>query len=147
MDDIGVDGTVYEVVDATARGIIGDGQLDPGFTATNLTGAANELKSNLTDLSAIDSATTPSVMSVNDTFQIPAYILAHHIIIVSARRQGLGNSACFNLGDLEGYDNGFYLAASSTSGYRLKCSSSGVLTLIEIVGGANNPNLIITGIL
>ena len=50
MDDIEVDGTIYEVVDSAAREIIGDGQLDPGFTATNLTGAANELKSNLTSL-------------------------------------------------------------------------------------------------
>lgn len=49
MNDIEVDGTVYEVVDSAARGIIGDGQLDPGFTATNLTGAANELKSKLAD--------------------------------------------------------------------------------------------------
>ena len=50
VDKIELDSTVYEVKDAAARTIIGDGQLDPGFTATNLTGAANELKSNLTTL-------------------------------------------------------------------------------------------------
>ena len=55
MVDIEVDGTVYEVVDSAARGIIGDGQLDPGFTATDLTGAANELKSNLTELGTAES--------------------------------------------------------------------------------------------
>ena len=49
VDKIELDSTVYEVKDAAARSIIGDGQLDPGFTATDLTGAANELKSNLDD--------------------------------------------------------------------------------------------------
>ena len=58
MVDIEVDGTVYEVVDATARVIIGDGQLDPGFTATDLTGAANELKSNLVKYLKINNVIT-----------------------------------------------------------------------------------------
>ena len=64
MNDIEVDGTVYEVVDATARVIIGDGQLDPDFTATNLTGAANELKSNLDELA--------SYLSNSDTVSVQA---------------------------------------------------------------------------
>ena len=67
MDDIEVDGTVYEVVDAAARGIIGDGQLDPGFTATDLTGAANELKSNIGTLNSSKARIQDAVTSSSST--------------------------------------------------------------------------------
>ena len=42
-----LDNVIYELADADARTIIGDGQLDPDFTATDLTGACNELNSKL----------------------------------------------------------------------------------------------------
>ena len=50
---MGLDNVIYELADADARTIIGDGQLDPDFTATDLTGACNELNSNLSNLKGV----------------------------------------------------------------------------------------------
>ena len=85
---------------------------------------------------AVDSAESSGIVGVNGTWQIPTAVLNHTLVIVSIRRQGLGNSAIFSVDDLKARDNGFMLASSPTQYGILKCDSNGVLTVLTL----NNMN-------
>lgn len=116
------------------------------WDATTLGAEDREIKQSLSDLATVDTGDSPSILNVNDTFQIPANVWKHNLIIVSARRQGLGNSTVFRKSDLASFDAGFNLMASNTESYRLKCSNTGVLTLISKTSGLNEPFITTTGI-
>ena len=73
-------GTELGVSDAEARAIIGDGVLDPSFNASDLTGAANELKSSLSGLIKFKrSSRTVSTAAGSDfwSLTIPASITGY----------------------------------------------------------------------
>lgn len=82
----------------------------------------------------VHSGMSTGTVGVNSTYQIPANVLGHTLIIVSARRQGLGNSSIFEKSDLLARDNGFMLAASLTSYCIIKCSTTGLLTVTNLTG-------------
>ena len=94
------------------------------------TGVAQIL--NKPTIPTLDSAESSGVVGVNGTWQIPAAVLNHSLVIVSIRRQGVGNSAIFGVDDLKARDNGFMLASSPTSYGIVKCDSNGLLTVTNL---------------
>ena len=80
----------------------------------------------------MDAIESSSAIGVNGTYQIPATILAHSLIIVGVRRQGKGNSSIFQKDDLFARDVGFMLATNPTDYCVLKCNSSGLLTVVSL---------------
>lgn len=117
-----------------------------GMTATDAQGAIDEIKSNLTNLTAYDTGDTSSPVSVNGTYQIPADVLAHTFIIFSARRQGVGNSTLFVKDDLLLFDNGFSMMVDNSNYYKFKCSTAGLVTLIAKTNGVSDPFIHVVGI-
>ena len=103
----------------------------PSLAAVATSGSYSDLLNKPT-IPNVDLAESSSVVGVNGTWQIPATILNHALVIVSIRRQGLGNSAIFSVDDLKARDNGFMLASSPTSYGILKCDSNGLLTVAAL---------------
>lgn len=98
-------------------------------SATNTKDYIDAVSGSIPTLNVAESS---SVVGVNGTWQIPANVLAHTLVIVSVRRQGLGNSAIFTKDDLLARDNGFMLASSPTVYCTLKCSNTGLLTVTNL---------------
>ena len=103
----------------------------PSLATVATSGAYSDLSGKPT-IPTVDLAESSSVVGVNGTWQIPATILNHALVIVSIRRQGLGNSAIFSVDDLKARDNGFMLASSPNSYGILKCDSNGLLTVTAL---------------
>lgn len=104
---------------------------------------SSEVKSGL----SVDSANSPSAVSVNGTYQIPQNVLDHTFIIVGARRAGRGGSVIFSKENLITFDNAFTVMADNNTGYTLKCSSTGLITLVSINGGLSEPYILVNGLL
>ena len=131
-----LDNVIYELADADARTIIGDGQLDPDFTATDLTGACNELNNNLTDLSdrlawkRIDSDTITNLSTfcayIDNLIGSTSGYRTGYIAANIAQRIGLSN---------EGY---YYDAKANSNNYRIvivnNASGSLYKTLVKAAG-------------
>ena len=98
------------------------------------------------DTISIDSANSTNAVSLNGTYQIPANVLAHNIIIIACRRGGYGNSIIFKKDELLTFDNGFTFLATGGGYYTLKCSNTGLLTVINITN-LSDPYILVTGIL
>ena len=128
VENLGANGVSIPIADAQARADI------------------VSINNSLTQLGTVDTATSSSVISVNGTYQIPANVLAHTIIIVSCRRQGRGNSSAFLKSDLLQYDVQFMCASTSNGFYTLSCSNTGLLTVTGITG-LSEPFITVTGIL
>lgn len=132
-------------VDATGMDVI---------TATNAQGALKQLDTavdsldaRLVQLASIPAATTPTPISVNGMFQIPSNVLNCRLIAVEARRYGEGNCSIFLKTSLLYFDNGFTLNVTPTEGYTLKCSTTGLLTLVSKSSRLGDPNIVVWGIL
>lgn len=113
------------------------------WTATSIADEISEVKSGL----SVDSANSPSAVSVNGTYQIPQNVLNHTFIIVGARRAGRGGSVIFSKENLITFDNAFTVMADNNTGYTLKCSSTGLITLVSINGGLSEPYILVNGLL
>ena len=96
------------------------------------------------DLISIHSDNSPSAVSVNGTYQIPANVLAHTFIIIACRRGGFGNSIMFKKEELLTFDNGFTFLGSGGGYYTLKCSNTGLLTVTNIQN-LSEPYILVTG--
>ena len=96
------------------------------------------------DLISIHSDNSPSAVSVNGTYQIPANVLAHTFIIIACRRGGYGNSIVFKKDELLTFDNGFTFLGSGGGYYTLKCSNTGLLTVTNIQN-LSEPYILVTG--
>ena len=91
-------------------------------------------------------AQSTGVVAVSGTFQIPADVLNHNIIIVSLRRQGKGGSNAFLKSELLSFDVELGAVVSPSGYYKYRVSTSGLITLNDIVGLAE-PFITVTGIL
>lgn len=98
------------------------------------------------DVISIHSDNSPTAVSVNGTYQIPANVLAHTFIIIACRRGGYGNSIMFKKEELLTFDNGFTFIGTGVGYYTLKCSNTGLLTVTNITN-LSDPYILVTGIL
>lgn len=98
------------------------------------------------DLISIHSENSPTAISVNGTYQIPANVLSHTFIIIACRRGGYGNSIVFKKDELLTFDNGFTFLGTGGGYYTLKCSNTGLLTVTNI-SNLSEPYILVTGIL
>lgn len=98
------------------------------------------------DLISIHSDNSPTALSVNGTYQIPANVLSHTFIIIACRRGGYGNSIVFKKDELLTFDNGFTFLGTGGGYYTLKCSNTGLLTVTNI-SNLSEPYILVTGIL
>ena len=123
-------GTELGVSDAEARAIIGDGVLDPSFNASDLTGAANELKSSLDGLIKFKTVSRDITQGAGSDYwslTIPASITGYTklitgVNIVYASGGGAGGS-CYLRGYVANSDTQITAYVYNTS------SSSQSLTL------------------
>lgn len=96
------------------------------------TNTKDYIDSKVENIPTLDVEESSGAIGVNGTWQIPASVLAHTLIIISVRRQGLGNSAIFTKDDLFARDVGFMLASSPTQYCIMKCSNTGLLTITNL---------------
>ena len=113
-------------------------------TAQDLSGAVNELNSSITNLATIESAQS-STIAVGGTYQIPSNILNHKLVLVEARRQGYGGAMLFKKDNLLLMDNGFSIRATANTFYTFKCSSTGLITLVD-KSSLNEPYIFVHGL-
>jgi len=106
------------------------------MSSTDTDKVADRIEALETAMPTLDSAESSGTVGVNGTWQIPSAVLNHTLVIVSIRRQGLGNSAIFSVDDLKARDVGFMLASSPTQYGILKCDNNGLLTVLTL----NNMN-------
>ena len=133
--------TAKKVVDAFAdiEDELDDKVNTTDFLATNLpissinpTNTKDYIDAVSGDIPTLHRAESSGAVGVNGTWQIPTAVLNHALVIVSIRRQGLGNSAIFTKDDLFARDNGFMLASSPTQYGILKCDNNGLLTVLTL---------------
>ena len=117
------------------------------WTATSIADEISRIDDDKQDNLIFHSSNSPSAISVNGTYQIPQNVLDHTFIIVGARRAGRGGSVIFSKENLITFDNAFTVMADNNTGYTLKCSSTGLITLVSINGGLSEPYILVNGLL
>ena len=117
------------------------------WTATSIADEISRIDNDKQDNLIFHSSNSPSAISVNGTYQIPQNVLDHTFIIVGARRAGRGGSVIFSKENLITFDNAFTVMADNNTGYTLKCSSTGLITLVSINGGLSEPYILVNGLL
>lgn len=117
------------------------------WTATSIADEIGRIDDDKQDNLIFHSSNSPSAISVNGTYQIPQNVLDHTFIIVGARRAGRGGSVIFSKENLITFDNAFTVMADNNTGYTLKCSNTGLITLVSINGGLNEPYILVNGLL
>ena len=112
-------------------GTINNAELLP-ISSSDTTNTKDYIDAVSGNIPTLHRAESSGAVGVNGTWQIPTAVLNHALVIVSIRRQGLGNSAIFTKDDLFARDNGFMLASSPTQYGILKCDNNGLLTVLTL---------------
>lgn len=116
-----------------------------GLSATNVQGAIDEVNSDVNSITPTIASST-STLAVNDTYQIPASVMSHNMILIQMYRYSRGGSVLFDkatLGNLGG--SAFIPCAATGYGWEITVSSTGLITLTKLVSGTGEPTVRVVG--
>ena len=105
--------------------------------STSVASHITDLESDLNGLITETGGSTP-ISTVGGTFQIPASVLAHKIIVICFRRYGYFGQTIISKAQmaLSAYGASTRLWGDSQNYWDIKISDSGVITLVAISGTA-----------
>lgn len=116
-----------------------------GLSATNVQSAIDEINGNVNSITPTIASST-STLAVNDTYQIPASVMSHNMILIQMYRYSRGGSVLFDkatLGNLG--SSAFIPCASAGYGWEFTVSSTGLITLTKLVSGTGEPTVRVVG--
>ena len=114
---------------------------------SQLSATVLSISGEIADIKTIDDAHNENFMQVNDTWQIPADVWAHKLILVEMRRQGIGGYLMVEKSGVNAFDVGLKISAVSGQYYDFTISSTGLLTLKSKSADINDPFVQVFGIL